>query len=274
MQNSIQYCSYMKKADWLAFQGSIFLDTSKLEEVKKWNATGIIDGITTNQMIMLKDGVKPKDYEKVIKAICQEMTGKPVSVELTDSTASTAQMIKEAKRLDSLANNIVVKVPMIPNTTKSLEVIYKLAGENIAVNVTTMMTFEQMVMAILATRHNEKVSFVSLFWGRSIEDQAKYRSRSDFMAKYPRVGLDSEVNKHPYNIVKATAQFLKEGHYESPKIIIGSIRTAVQVGEAFAAGGHIATISPDTLMAMLFSQRSIETVAQFDEAWKELQSKK
>lgn len=262
-----------KKASF-TFNRSIFLDTSKLEEVQKWNATGVIDGVTTNQAIMLKDGVKPKDFEKLVKAICKEMKGKPVSIELSDSTASVKEMLSEADRLNNLADNIVVKVPTIPNTTKSLQVIYELSKANIAVNVTTMMTFEQMIMSMLASRTNKRVSFVSIFWGRSMEDHAKYRTRSDFMAKYPFVGLESHINSEPQNIVKACADFLKEGGYENPKIIVGSIRTASNVGEAFAAGGHIATISPDVLMAMLFSQRTIETVEQFDKAWKDLMASK
>ena len=256
------------------FNRAMFLDSSDLSEIKKWNATGTIDGVTTNQVIMLEDGIKAQDYEKVIKAICSVMKGKPVSVELTDSTASPEEMVREAKRLNSLAKNIVVKVPMIPNTTKSLWVINQLAIKNIAVNVTLMMTFEQLIMAILATRHCRKLSFVSIFWGRSLEDLVKYRGRFDFMTKYPRAGLWSEVDSHPKNIVQAAANFLKEGGYDNTKIIVGSIRNAVMVGEAFSAGGHIVTVTPDTLTAMLFSQRSIETAAQFDEAWKKIKTKK
>ncbi len=264
----------MRQNNFSDFNRSLFIDSSNLQEIKKWNTTGVIDGVTTNQLIMLKDGVKLKEYDDVVGAICQEMRGKPVSVELTDSTASPEDMVKEAKRLDALAENIVVKVPMIPDTTKSLWVIAQLAKENIAVNVTTMMTFEQMVMAILATRHCQRLSFVSLFWGRSIEDQAKYRGRFDFMANHPKVGFESDVNDTPKHIVQATAAFLKDGGYENPKIIAGSIRTATMVGDAYAAGAHIPTVSPDVLTAMLYNQRSIETIQQFDEAWKELQAKK
>lgn len=230
--------------------------------------------MTTNQLIMLKDGIKLKDYDRVIIDICREMRGKPVSVELTDSKASPETMVTEAKRLDGLADNIVVKVPMIPDTTKSIWVIRQLAKENIAVNVTTMMTYEQMTMAVLATRHCERPSFISIFWGRSIEDHAKYRGRFDFMAQFPRVGMELGVNDHPKKIVEATVQFLKEGQYANPKIIAGSIRTGTMVGEAFAAGAHIVTVTPDTLLAMLFSQRSIETIEQFDDAWKDLQKVK
>lgn len=263
----------MKRAQH-QFDRSIFIDSSNIDEIKQWHETGVIDGATTNQLIMLKDGVKSSQYEKVIKAICKELKGMPVSVELTDSTATPEAMVREAKRINALADNIVVKVPMIPDTTKSLWVIRQLSKHNIAVNVTTMMTYEQMVMAILATRHCKKPSFVSIFWGRSMEDQAKYRSRSDYMAQFPRVGVASEVNSHPRYIVQNTRYFLDEGGYENIHIIAGSIRTGAMVGEAFSAGAHIVTITPDTLIAMLFSQRSIETIQQFDDAWKELQKRK
>lgn len=256
------------------FNRCLFLDTSSIEEVKRWNATGVIDGITTNQYIMLQDGIKPSAYYMTVKRICKEMRGKPVSVELTDSTLPKEKMVHEAKKLNALAENIVVKVPMIPETTKSLEVINELTRANISVNVTTMMTFEQLALAILAAGRSRKISFVSLFWGRSMEDYIKYSSRSDFMANHPKVGIASQVNSNPQNIVRAAATFIKEGGYENIKIIAGSIRTAAMVGLAFEAGANIVTTAPDKLMAMLFSQRSIETIEQFDNAWKQLQKRK
>ena len=255
------------------FNRAVFIDSSSTEEIKKWNATGIIGGVTTNQSIMLKDGLNLRDFKKEIKKICTEMKNKPVSVELPDSSASFKEMINEAKTMDSLAANIVVKVPLIPETTKSLQIIQTLISSNIAINVTALMTFEQMVVSILALRTSRRICFVSLFWGRSQEDHIKYRSRFDFMADYKRVGLDSDVNKHPKNIVEAASKFLREGEFDNTKIIVGSIRNATMVGDAFAAGGNIVTITPEVLMAMLFSQRTIETIDQFDQDWKKLQGK-
>lgn len=262
----------LQKGQESNFYRSIFIDSSNIEEIQKWNATGAIDGVTSNQAIMLKDGIKPKNFNKVVTAICDEMKDKPVSVELTDSTATPKEMIDEARKFADLAENVVVKVPLIPDTTKSLFVIRELTKFDIAVNVTTMMTFEQMILAALSARHSKKICFLSLFWGRAIEDHAKYRSRFDFMAQHPRVGLESEVNGQPQAIVSSTASFLKEGGYDNLRIIVGSIRTASMIGEAFAAGGHICTTTPEILNAMLFSQRSIETIKQFDDAWKEMQS--
>lgn len=256
------------------FKRSIFIDTSNIEEIKKWNSTGVIDGVTTNQSIMLKDGVNLKAFDKIVKSICKEMDKKPVSVELTNSNASLKEMVSEAKRLNTLAPNITIKVPLIPETTKSLVVIEALVSLNIAINVTAIMTFEQMIVAALATRNNKRPSFISLFWGRSMEDQVKYRGRFDFMADYKRVGLESTVNTEPKNIVTNTILFLKEGGYDNLKIIVGSIRTATMAGDAFAAGTHIVTITPEILLSMLFSQRTKETIDQFDLDWKKLQERK
>jgi transaldolase len=253
------------------FNRSLFIDTSNLEEIQKWNSTGVIDGVTSNQSIMLKDGVKPKDFNKLVKAICAEMKDKPVSIELSDSTASPKDMLIEAQKYAGLAENVVVKVPVIPETTKSLYVINELCKLDIALNITAIMTFEQMILTALAVRHSKKIAFLSLFWGRSIEDSASYRSRFDYMSKFPRVGLESEINAKPHNITKEIASFLNNGGYSNLKIIVGSIRTASMVGEAFAAGANICTINPDILTSMLYSQRTIETIKQFDDAWKKLQ---
>lgn len=256
------------------FKQSIFIDTADLAEIKKWNATGIIDGVTTNQYILIKEHINPRKYEKIIENICLEMKSKPVSVELSESKLTSPELVKEARRLNNLARNIVVKVPLIPNSQKSWEVIKELIKENIAVNITILMTFEQLILAILASRNSSKPSFISLFWGRTIEDHANYRSRFDFMAKFPKVGLESNINSEPKNIVNAARNFLTEGNYSYPKLIIGSIRTASMVGEAFAAGANIVTVTPDILTAMMFSQRTIETLTQFDGAWTEFKKKK
>lgn len=264
----------MDQSQYDRFNRALFIDSSNFDEIKKWNATGVIEGVTTNQAIMLKDGVKPAEFESLVKKIAKEMGDKPVSVELSDSTASVEEMLTEAKRYNALADNIVVKVPLIPETTKSLEVIYQLAKMDIAVNVTTIMTLEQMIMATLATRHCRRPSFVSVFWGRSVEDHEQNRSTDAFVAKYPKVGAESEINSDIFTLVSACADFLADGGYNNPKIIIGSLRTANQVGEAFTAGGNVPTVPPDVLNAMIFSQRTIETIAQFDDAWKELQAQK
>ena len=81
------------------------------------------------------------------------------------------------------------------------------------------------------------------------------------------MGPETYVNSHPSKIVEALMSFLKKGGYDIPKLIVGSIRNVSQVGEAFASGAHIVTIQPHVLEAMLYSQRTIETNADFDASW-------
>lgn len=257
----------MKK---ITFDRAIFLDSSNVKEIEKWNQTGMIDGVTTNQSIMLKDGITLKQLVPTIKKICSIMKGKPVSIELSDSTASIAEMVKEAKKYRSLADNLVVKVPIIPGDVKSLLVIKQLGDLKIPVNITAMMTYEQMIMAALVSRNHPAPSFISLFWARSMEDHTKYRTNAEFLKTHEIMGMGSDLNSHPAKITAAVNTFLKEGGYNNPKIIVGSIRNAAQVGEAFAAGAHVVTVQPATLEAMLFSQRTVETNADFDKAWQAL----
>ena len=254
----------MKNID---YNRSIFLDSSSVKEIEKWNATGIIDGVTTNQSIMLKDGLTLKQVVPTIKTICKIMNGKPVSIELTDSTASLEQMVSEAKKYRQIARNVIVKVPMIPNDIKCLNVIKKLGDLKIPVNVTAMMNYEQLVIASLAIRNHPSPSFISLFWARSIEDYQKYKINSQFQKDHSVMGPETYVNSHPSKIVEALMSFLKKGGYDIPKLIVGSIRNVSQVGEAFASGAHIVTIQPHVLEAMLYSQRTIETNADFDASW-------
>ncbi len=249
------------------FNRSIFLDSSSIPEIEKWNSTGLIDGVTTNQSIMLKDGVKLDQLNDTIKKICGIMKGKPVSIELSNSTASVEEMIAEAKKYRALADNVVVKVPLIPGDEKSLVVIKKLGDLKIPVNITAMMTYEQLVIAALVSRNHPAPSFISLFWARTIEDHERYRTNAGFMKEHPIMGPEADVNAHPSKITAAITEFLAKGGYDSPKLIVGSIRNVGQIGEAFAAGAHIVTIQPSTLQAMLYSQRTVETNADFDKAW-------
>lgn len=257
----------------LTFNHSIFLDSSNIKEIEKWDAIGIIDGVTTNQSIMLKDGITIKELEPTIRKICKTMKERPVSIELTDSSASIEEMISEALKFRKLASNIIVKVPIIPGSIKSLVVIKKLGDLKIPVNVTAMMTYEQLLTASLAIRNHPSPSFVSLFWARSIEDHEKYRTNTEFIKTHPTVGPESDVNSHPAKITAKLEEFLRTGGYSVPKIIVGSIRNASQVGEAFASGAHIVTVQPHILETLLFSQRTVETNADFDKSWVALKRK-
>src|SRR3989304_3734380 len=86
-----------------------FLDSANLEEIERWLKCGVIDGVTTNPSILLKDG--GYDMEARAKGIADLVHPRPVSVEVT--TNDLEEMTEQARILAGWAPNIVVKIPVI-----------------------------------------------------------------------------------------------------------------------------------------------------------------
>lgn len=213
----------------------IFLDTTKVEEVLTWKKRLPIEGVTTNQAIMEKEGVSPNEVEKTIREICRVMPGKPVSIELLDSERSNDELVREALHYAKMNSNIVVKVPTIAEG-RHLELIKTLTTKGIKVNSTLNMTTEQLVMAALAG-----AKYVSLFFNR-LKD----------------AGGDPKLE------IGRMAQIIDKRNLAT-KIIVGSIRNPSDITEAMEAGADIVTIPPKVLYAALFHPKSEETRREFDE---------
>src|SRR2546425_10475281 len=86
-----------------------FLDTASLKDISWATQAGLIDGITTNPSLLAKQAgdLDPKD---VLKEICSLVEG-PVSAE--GVAVDVEGMLKGGKELAKIAENIVVKIPMI-----------------------------------------------------------------------------------------------------------------------------------------------------------------
>ena len=212
----------------------IFIDTANIEDIKIWNDRGICAGVTTNQKLFLTE--KGVDFRKTIMEMCN-FAKVPVSVELTGHE-SVEKMIKEAKTYASWHKYIVVKVPMTPDGM-GLTVLRKLKNLSIKTNATLMMSFEQMLLAIISG-----ATYASIFYNRSKD-----------------AGYD------PQEIIKRTRSFIDAGSYKS-QIIAGSIRDIRDVGNAFAAGSDIVTTPPKILDLMLKEEMTQKTMEEFDAAWK------
>src|SRR3989338_4155176 len=105
----------------------IFLDTANIDEIKKAAAIGILDGITTNPTLIMKE---KRDYEETLKEICSIVKG-PVSAETISLDVSG--MVKEGIEFSKIAKNIVIKVPLTPH---GLTACKELTEKGINVNVT------------------------------------------------------------------------------------------------------------------------------------------
>ena len=210
----------------------IFLDSADLTEIGKWMRRGVIDGVTTNPSILLKDGVR--DIEGEVKKIADLMGNKPVSVEVT--TNDIDEMIEEARRLAQWAPNIVVKIPVVnENGFPCLEAISVLRQEGIKINTTAILSFNQIMLAAKAG-----AVYLSIFAGR----------------------VGDEGNDAAALIRTASAWTEKWGY---GKILVGSIRGVYDVQTAAAAGAHVITIPPATLDKMADHKYSRETIRVFNE---------
>jgi transaldolase len=217
----------------------IYIDSASVTEIEKWLKMGLIDGVTTNPSIMLKDGVY--NIESGAKQIAALVNPRPVSVEVT--TNSLDEMISQARGFSSWASNIVVKIPQITQDgVPCYGVIRQLESEGIRVNATIAMSLGQVMMAAKAG-----ASYISIFAGR-VSDEG---------------GNASEVIRNAVN-------WLERWKYQS-KIIVGSIREVINIQEAAVAGAHIITIPPQFLAKMADHRYSRATVEQFvDDANKAL----
>ena len=140
----------------------IFVDSANEQEILRWFREGVVDGVTTNPTIMLKDGVA--DVESGTRRLCELVGERPVSVEVTSNDAS--EMLKQARTFASWARNIVVKIPIVNEYGESsLRVINELTNGGIAVNVTAILSFNQ---ALLATKAG--ATYVSIFVGRIADE--------------------------------------------------------------------------------------------------------
>ena len=132
-----------------------FVDTAKIEDIKKANDMGVICGVTTNPSLIAKEG--GKSQEEVLKEIAEIVDG-PISGEVKATTVDAEGMIKEGREIAKLHKNMIVKIPM---TVEGLKATKVLSREGIKCNVTLIFSANQ---ALLAARAG--ATYVSPFVGR------------------------------------------------------------------------------------------------------------
>ncbi len=227
----------------------IFIDSAEVGEIEKYISWGICDGVTTNPSICLSAGVKGGEEgmkERVI-AIAKLIAPKPLSVEVT--TDNPEQILVEARKYNTWAENISVKVTITDRNGGSLlPAIYKLVSEGISVNVTAMMTFNQAIFAAKAINDGmsqskvKKTHYISIFAGRISEEHGVEQSQK---------------------ILKELREWLDFHNYKNIEIIVGSVRNPENVELWAKSGAHVLTIPPAVIAKCLSSARTKETVVQF-----------
>ena len=214
----------------------LFLDTANLEQIKKLNAMGVVDGVTTNPTLVSKE---PGEFEEIIKAICKEVKG-DVSAEVV-STDSDG-MVTEAKRLSKLAPNVVVKIPMIPEGLRATKTV---SGMGIRVNMTLIFSANQGLLAAKAG-----ASFISPFIGR----------------------LD-DIGQRGMEVVEDLVK-IRDNYGLKAEVLVGSIRHPQHVLEAAKIGADIATMPPEVLEKMMHHPLTDAGLKRFLEDWEKAKKTK
>ena len=191
----------------------VFLDTAFVEEIKAAKEWGILDGVTTNPTLVAKTG---KGFMEVVQDILSMVDG-PVSLEVVAQDAQG--MVKQARQLRSLGEQVVVKIPATQEGIKAVKI---LSQEGIPTNVTLVF---QPLQALLAAKAG--ATYVSPFVGR-LED----------------IGHDA------MDLVFDIKHIFDNYGFET-QIIVASVRHPKHVLDAARMGADICTV-PFKVMEQLF----------------------
>jgi transaldolase len=209
-----------------------FIDTANVGEIREANALGLLDGVTTNPTLVSKEG---REFKDLIEEICGIVDG-PVNAEAVSTDA--AGMMNEARELIKIAENIVVKIPLLEEGLKAVRV---LSEEGIKCNVTLCFSPIQALMAAKAG-----AAYISPFVGRL--DDISHRGMDlvdQIVAIYENYGFDTEV-------------------------IVASIRNPTHVLDAALMGADIATMPYKVMQQLIKHPLTDIGLEKFLADWKKM----
>jgi transaldolase len=219
----------------------LFADGADKAGMLQLNANPLIQGMTTNPSLMRKAGVR--EYEAFAHELLQHITEKPISFEVFSD--EFPEMRRQGLKIKDWAKNVYVKIP-ITNTRgeSSLPLVRELALEGVKLNVTAILTLEQ--VSGVAQALNPKVpAVVSVFAGRIAD-----------------TGVD------PMPQMRESKQLL-DGMPQA-ELLWASVREVLNIFQADACGCEIVTVPHDILakaMKMVgldLKTVSLDTVKTFD----------
>lgn len=210
----------------------IFLDTANIESIRKYKDMGVLDGITTNPTLLSKE---QGSLDEIMKTIVSMIPG-PVSLEVIGTESE--QMIEEAHHLKKYGQNVVVKIPMIPEGLKALRI---LSAEGLSTNVTLVFSASQALLAAKAG-----ATYVSPFIGR----------------------LD-DIGHNGMAIVKSIVSIFRN-YQLGTQVLVASIRHPDHVVQAAELGADVVTLPPDILGKMMKHPLTDKGLEAFLSDWKKI----
>jgi transaldolase len=209
-----------------------FIDTADIAEIRDAAAMGLVDGVTTNPSLVAKTGRKFRD---VLLEICDIVRG-PVSAEVVATDYDG--MLREGRELAALRDNIVVKIPLLPEGLKAVKT---LTEEGVATNVTLCFSPNQALLAAKAG-----ATYISPFVGR-IDDKSGDGMEvvADILQIYRNYGFDTQV-------------------------LVASVRHPIHVLQAARMGAHVATCPHKVLLQLAQHPLTDLGLAAFLKDWQKV----
>ena len=211
----------------------IFLDTAHIADIKKWVATGLIDGVTTNPSHLSKEGSDPKKH---VLEICSLLPDGQISIEVTEKEPEN--VYKQAKLIAALSPNVVVKIPCHADY---YEVINRLVKEGVKLNITLVFSLLQGLMMCKLG-----VAMISPFVGR-LED----------------------IKVDGINLLEQLCDMVDMYGYET-EILAASLRSVEHFYKAVAAGVDIVTLPVAVFEQSIRHPLTDQGIIKFDADWKKL----
>ena len=217
----------------------IFADGANVNEMKKLYKEGIVNGFTTNPTLMRNDGVT--NYEEFAKEVLSEITDLPISFEVFADDFEL--MEKEARKIVTWGKNIFIKIP-ITNTKgeSSLELIKKLSHGGLTLNITAMLTLEQ-VKEVSEVISPDTKTIVSIFAGRI-----------------------ADTGRDPIHLMKEAVNIIRSN--SNAELLWASSRELLNIFHAESCGCHIITVTNSLLKKIHLINKdlkefSLDTVRMF-----------
>lgn len=209
----------------------IFLDTADLNEIKKANETGLLDGVTTNPTLILKSGNSLQSTAKLLSLEYPHFES--ISTEVVADTAK--EMIEQAQQYIDISNSITIKVPC---TVEGLKACKSLSDLGIKTNVTLVFSVAQAIMAAKAG-----ATYVSPFVGRCNDNS------------FSGVELIRAI-AGTYNV-----------HGVKTQVLAASLRDCHHVSRCYLYGAKVVTMPPNVFWKMYDHVLTREGLDLFQKDW-------
>lgn len=223
----------------LSSQIKLFADGASLEDFTRLHDGGQVAGFTTNPTLMRRAGIT--DYEAFAQALLARIPDAPISFEVFSDDFE--DMKRQALKIAAWGDNVYVKIP-ITNTQgeSSLPLVRDLVARGVKVNVTAILTLEQ-VAATVEALADDVPAVISVFAGRIAD-----------------TGID------PMPIMRAAVAMA--ARKPQAEVLWASVREVLNIYQARDCGCHIITSTPDVLKKLSMAGKdlaelSLETVAMF-----------